>query len=555
MRPRRRLAALLLAFAVSTGVSGAATWRVLGATRVAGVTSASVASPLLPSVLLASAGAAGLQVHVIPGQYRPTFDTAFTESLPLVTTSADSNPSAAATAAPVDMNVLNHYPDVACVLSISAPYCAQIREFPVNTYFAVASSDSPKGYDSSTSFPCHPGVAAPPEAVLAAPSCRAGSPQPPPLADGVAHADREPAAAGRADLGPLSLGVPAAMANQFTARVQLARTALAALNLDTAGLDRAAASSTLLEAAQTTVRSAVSLGADGVPVVRQSSIFGSIDLLGGLLHFDSLTLTSAVATLGEAHPRTLQETVSITGARVLGSAVGNIDSSNCAAAADAINGSGGRPGLRMLGFSFSCATDSTRITTGAAGFGLNPVDQDLAGPGIDFVQPMSASDVLKMLHVPVPNICYPQPGLPAPPPLPSFKLPVPTPGIPTSSCQFVSLNTLANNSLSIHLGHLTARLAAQPPLMESSDQAPSTLPAFVLSAPPLASSLQPSPGRSHTVTVTTTITPRPVVPASYEVASRRWLLFAFGAWEALLLAFVYIGAAAVHRRRARALRS
>ncbi|HEX3606838.1 MAG TPA: hypothetical protein VH134_13015 [Candidatus Dormibacteraeota bacterium] len=524
-----------------------------------------------PSVIAYSGSSAGIEFHLVPGQYHPTFDQAFVESFPYSQTSADSNPSASATAAPAELGLfLDNYPTAACLISTFTPYCDQIQKFPVDTYFARATSDSAKSHDVRTSFPCEPGAAQPKSVAIVPPSCSGSPALPLTLGDGAAHADATPDANAQAHLGAFELGTPTQSRAGYLARLRQARALLTYFHRPTAGVDRAMATAAIFDTAGITTVSAFHSGSDGIPRAHNQVVFGNLDALGGTIHADGLVLDLASATLGQARPPVRTEQARFIHLVVLGKDFGNVDSSNCNQVATQINSAapsavpGGQQfSLGAFGFRFSCSvTTSTVVTDPAKGFGLNPVIQELTGPGLDFAQLQNPLDYLQAAGFPIPQACYPNDKLPAPPALPAPPKPLPPPPGPTSTCQFLSTNSFANNGLSLHLGHVVQNLAAQPPVADSLGLIPGSADgAFgggLTVGPPLTSEY---PSRSSGTTgfgpshAPGGLVPGAVAPVSGPplvlagVPYRDWLVFGYGAWGCAVLAALGLWALAIHRRR------
>ncbi|MGH7748795.1 MAG: hypothetical protein ACREQ5_29140, partial [Candidatus Dormibacteria bacterium] len=339
-------------------------------------------APPPPSVLSYTGSSTGFEFHLVPGQYHPTFDNAFVESFPYASTAADSSPSARATATPAELGLfLDNYPTAACLISTFSPYCDQIHKFPIDTFFARATSDSSKTQDGHTSFPCEPGAAQPKTVALPPPACPYPLPRQVSLGDGTAHADASPAATAVAHLGHFELTAPAQARAGYRARLQRARAFLAYLHRPTAGVDRAMADMAIFTTSGITTSSEYRTGGDGVPRARNQVVFGSIDALGGAIHADGLVLDLVGATLGQVSPPEKSESARFLHLTVLGHDFGNVDSSNCNQVATQVNGAspsvvpGGQQfSLGAFGFRLSCSVDtSSVITDPAKGFGLNPV--------------------------------------------------------------------------------------------------------------------------------------------------------------------------------------
>lgn len=525
------------------------------AATVAADSGSNTPAPQPPSVIAFDATTAGLQLHVVPGQYKDTFDSAFVESFPYAATAADSSPGATAKAAPMDFAVMDNYPNVACVISVFAPYCDQIQKMPVDTYMARASSDSASTQDGGTAFPCQPGIPEPPTAAIGPPACPQGSFPAPDFGDGAAHADGQPRAHAVARLGPFSMAAPAAAATAYRQRLALAHALLASSGRSTQGVDAASADATVLSIAGVTSSSDFHLDSAGRPVAHAHVVFHDVDALGGMLTAQSITLDAVVSTLGEAHPATMSATVSMGGVALNGQSLGSVDSSTCQGVAGTVNSGGGLPfGLSSSGFALVCGTATSTVDTNpATGYGLDPVHQSVVGPGLDFVQPVNP---LTFVPAPMPDICYPQPGLPTPPALPSPPGPFPAPGMPSSTCQFLSTNTFDGNAFSVHFGDIDQGLAAQP-----------ALPATDLFVPPPDTGtllqIPGSPG-SPAVPATrrasrpvSTHHPVPVVVARPALATVRllgvpvtdWLLGMYATWTGGMLVALYLWGAVINRRR------
>jgi hypothetical protein len=534
-----------------------------------------------PSVISYAGSSSGLELHVVPGQYHPTFDQAFVESFPYASTSADSSPSAAATATPAELGLfLDSYPTAACLISTFSPYCEQIRTLPVDTFFARATSDSSKTQDAHTSFPCEPGSAQPRTVVLSPPACT--SPPPPQLVlgDGAAHADATPSATATARIGHLELTVPASTGPAYTARLQRAHDLLAVFHRPTTGVDRAMADSAILSTTGITTLSEFRSGSDGVPRAHNEVVFGALDALGGMVHADGLVLDLAAATLGQARPPVRAETTRFVHLTVLGKDYGDVDSSSCDRVASQIDTAspsqvpGGQQfSLSAVGFRLSCsAVSSSVVTDPARGYGLNPVSQELTGPGLDFVQMQNPLDYLAGAGVQVPQACYPgDKNLPPPPAPPAVPRPLPPAPGPTSTCQFASTNSLADNGVSVHLGHLVQDLAAQPPVHDTGGVfggvgigglgvgglgagGVGSLGVGGLGSlgigggeyPPLAG-LGQGYGRSPSSTAGSSAARGRLVVA--RLPYRDWLIFGYGAWGCAVLAALGLWGLSIHRRR------
>ncbi|HEY2703826.1 MAG TPA: hypothetical protein VGL20_09060 [Candidatus Dormibacteraeota bacterium] len=530
-----------------------------------------VAAP--PSVIAYSGSSAGLEFHLVPGQYHPTFDQAFVESFPYAATSADSNPSATATATPAELGLfLDNYPTAACLISTFSPYCDQIQKFPVDAFFARATSDSAKSRDARTAFPCEPGAAQPKSVALAPPACPQAPPRQITLGDGVAHADATPDASAEAHLAAFDVSPPTQAQPGYLARLRQARALLAYFHRPTAGVDRAIASSSILGTSGVTTLSQFHSGSDGIPRAHNQVVFGSIDALGGTVHADGLVLDLAAATLGQAKPPVRAEQTRFLHLTVMGKDYGDVDSSNCNQVASQINTAapsmvpGGQQfSLGAFGFRLSCSVVSSSVVTDPAkGFGLNPVAQELTGPGLDFVQLQNPLDYLQAAGLPIPQACYPGSNLPPPPALPAAPKPVPPPPGPTSTCQFASTNSFANNGFSLHLGHAVQSLAAQPPVPDLG-----LLPGTgSLGGDGLGGGLTIGSGLDFGSTggggaasgFGATHAPAGLVPGSVAtvpapalvlagVPYRDWLVFGYGAWGCAVLAALCLWGLAIHRRR------
>ncbi len=529
-----------------------------------------VAAP--PSVISYSGSAGGFEFHLVPGQYHPTFDQAFIKSFPYSSSSADSNPSAAATATPAELGLfLDNYPTGACLISTFSPYCEQIQKFPIDTYFARATSDTTKAGDARTSFPCKPGAPQPKSVVIDPREC----PQQPPsqlvIGDGTAHADATPDANAVARLAGFEVSTPSSSRAGYLAQLRQARALLLYFHRPTAGVDRAMASSAVFDTTGITTISQFHLGSDGLPRARNQALFGSIDALGGMIHADGLVLDLEAATLGQPNPPVHTASARFLHLNVLGKDYGDVDTSNCNQVATQINNAspsavpGGQQfSLGAFGFRFSCAVvTSTVVTDPAKGFGLNPVSQELAGPGLDFVQMQNPLDYLQAAGLPIPQVCYPGGKLPPPPQLPAPPKPLPPPPGPTSTCEFLSTNSFANNGFSVHFGHAAQNLAAQPPASglgflpglggdEGLGGGTSTgLPLNFGSrlgyggSEPGSSGIR-APGGLIPGTNTNTPASRLVFA---RLPYRDWLIFGYGAWGVAVLAALCLWGLAIQRRR------
>lgn len=524
-----------------------------------------------PSVISYSGSSGGFEFHLVPGQYHPTFDQAFIESFPYSKSSADSNPSAAATATPAELGLfLDNYPTGACLISTFSPYCGQIQKFPIDTYFARATSDTTKAGTAYTSFPCQPGADQPKSVAIDPRSC----PQQPPsqlvIGDGAAHADATPDASAVARLAAFEASAPSQSRAGYLARLRQARALLAYFHRPTAGVDRAMASSAVFDTTGITTISQFHLGSDGLPRARNEVLFGSINALGGLIHADGLVLDLEAATLGQANPPVHTATARFLHLNVLGKDYGDVDTSNCNQVAAQINDAspsavpGGQQfSLGAFGFRFSCAViSSTVITDQTKGYGLNPVSQELAGPGLDFVQMQNPLDYLQAAGLPIPQACYPGGKLPAPPKLPEPPKPLPPPPGPTSTCQFVSTNSFANNGFSVHFGHAAQNLAAQPPASGLGGFLPGLGGAEggggITSGQPLNFGSRSGfgwPGGFSAPHAPGGMIPGTsgAAPASRLVFAklpyRDWLIFGYGAWGVAVLAALCLWGLAIQRRR------
>jgi hypothetical protein len=528
-----------------------------------------VAAP--PSVISYSGSSAGFEFHLVPGQYHPTFDQAFVESFPFASTAADSNPSSAAMATPAELGLfLDNYPTAACLLSTFSPYCDQIQKFPVDTFFARATSDSTKARDARTSFPCEPGAAQPKTVVFAPPACPQAPPSQLSLGEGTAHADATPYATAEAHLGGFDLSTPTQARPGYLARLGQARALLAYFHRPTAGVDRAMASSAIFGTTGITTLSQFRSGSDGIPRAHNQVTFGSIDALGGMVHADGLVLDLAAATLGQAKPPVRTEQARFLHLTVLGKDYGDVDSSNCNQLATQINTAspsmvpGGQQfSLGAFGFRLSCSVVSSSVVTDPAkGFGLNPVAQELTGPGLDFAQLQNPLDYLQAAGLPIPQACYPGSNLPPPPELPAPPKPLPPPPGQTSTCQFLSTNSFANNGFSVHFGHAVQNLAAQPPVVDlglipSAGYGDGLGGGLTIGAPLNFGSVVRGGGSTgfgapHAPAgLVPSRTALPVLPqvALAGVPYRDWLVFGYGAWGCAVLGALCLWALAIHRRR------
>src|SRR5437879_12230382 len=94
----------------------------LAADRV-GATDQAAAEP--PGVIAFSGTSSGLELYVVAGQYHPSFDQQFIVSVPEASSSADSAPSAFASATPLDPGQFaQNSTTAACLLPVLPPYCA-----------------------------------------------------------------------------------------------------------------------------------------------------------------------------------------------------------------------------------------------------------------------------------------------------------------------------------------------------------------------------------------------------------------------------------------------
>ena len=428
-----------------------------------------------PSVLAYSARAAGIELHLTPGQYHPSFDDQIVPSFPYVSASADSSPFAMAAASPAELGSLaDNYTSAGCLITTFAPYCDEIQMMPVDTFSTRATSDAAKSHDASTSFPCQPGRDQSKQVAIGFPSCPYPMPSNASLGDGSAHADAAPAARAVARLGHLEVIAPSGAMAAYRSRLNLAHQLLRAAHRTTTGVDRASASGSLLTLDGITATVSYELGRDGYPVAHESTTFHNVDALGGLLHADAVTLDVLARTLGEAQPLSRVETAHMMNLRAEGTSYGDVDLSNCEKVGQQINNSrppvpgGSAYGFSAYGFHFTCATDTSSVVTDKSkGYGLNPVKQELAGPGFDLVQMQNPARRAPSTRRRRAAGLLPGPGRSSGATAGSgiASQAPPTPG-PTSTCQFVSTNSFANNGLSLHFGHLAQGLAAQPPLAE-----------------------------------------------------------------------------------------
>ena len=526
-----------------------------------------------PSVISYSGSSAGFEFHLVPGQYHPTFDQAFVESFPYSSSAADSNPSAMAMATPAELGLfLDNYPTGACLISTFSPYCDQIQKMPIDTYFARATSDSTKANDARTSFPCEPGQPQPKSVAIKPADCSQSPKTPLELGDGVAHADATPDAYAQARLGAFTLSPPTQARPGFLARMRQARAFLLYFHKPTAGVDRAIANQGIFGGAGISTVSQFHSGADGLPRARNEVVFGGFDGLGGMIHADGLVLDLNAATLGQAKPPVRSEQARFLHLTVLGKDYGDVDSTNCNQVATQINTAapsqvpGGQQfSLQAFGFRFSCSVVSSAVVTDPAkGFGLNPIVQEMTGPGLDFTQLQNPFDYLQAAGLPIPQACYPGSNLPPPPQLPAPPKPLPPPPGPTSTCQFLSTNSFANNGFSIHLGHVVQNLAAQPPAPDSGFVPGGGFGSFggiggLTTGQPLNFGTYSGGGLSGfegvhapgglvpgTAPATGSPSPRMVLTA---VPYRDWLVFGYGAWGCAVLAALCLWGLAIYRRR------
>jgi hypothetical protein len=528
-----------------------------------------------PGVIAFSGSSSGLELYAVAGQYHPSFDQQFIVSVPEATASADSGPSAAATATPLDPGQFaQNYTNAACVVTVFAPYCDYIQRMPLDTYFARAASDNEKDHDASTDFPCRPGLAEPPSAAVAPPDspCPKVGGSPGLVAgDGFAHADRSPRASAEARVGAISVLAPPGTMDAYKARLRLARRMLAAEGRDTGRVAAAEKSGIVLSARQILATSSFVVGPDGYPTSHQSVRFEDVDALGGLLHADSLVLDVVARTLGESRPPVMAETMRVASLVVTGRMVGDLDAKSCQSSIDQINGGSGAagrlaaapPGLNAFGFRLSCGLDASRVETDPAkGFGLNPIQQELIGPGIDFLEPVRPLEYLPS-DAPMPPLCYPNKNVPAPPPPPALPalptLPVPAPQPPSSSCQFFSSDSLANNAFGLRLGHLRETLAAQRTASTLTDAVGGAGPGAALvsgGGSPAGSDAGVTAPSSGLPGAANPVAPhRPRRPAGVltgaGVRLPDWIVFAYGAWGSWGLATLAVYGALLHHRRLR----
>ena len=527
-------------------------------------------------MLAYSAKAAGIELHLTPGQYHPSFDDQIIPSFPYVSASADSSPFAMAEASPAELGSLaDNYTSAACLITTFSPYCDEISKFPLNTFSARATSDSAKAHETSTSFPCQPGRAQPKGVAFDFPSCPYPMPTGMSFGDGTAHADAAPTARAIARLGHLEVVAPEGSMAGYRTRLSLARRQFEASHRSTAGLDRAIATGSLLTVDGITATVSYELGHDGYPIAHGTTTFHNVDALGGLLHADTITLDVLARTLGETQPASRVETARMINVRAQGTSYGNVDLANCEKISRQINDArppvpgGSAYGFSAYGFQFTCAADTSSVVTNKSqGYGLNPVKQQLAGPGFDLLQMQNPFDELHSHGVVVPQACYPGlAGAPSPPQGPSTPPQAPpTPG-PTSTCQFISTNSFANNGLSVHFGHLVQSLAAQPPLpaddirtavgvlagnLAGSGGALGGGSGNVTSADTGAGLVSGSTGaQGSTGGLAQSTAHLPARGAAIALRSvPDWLIFGYGAWGCSVLTALYLFAALTLRRPA-----
>jgi hypothetical protein len=142
--------------------------------------------------------------------------------------------------------------------------------------------------------------------------------------------------------------------------------------------------------------------------------------------------------------------------------------------------------------------------------------------------------------------------------------PLPPPPGPTSTCQFLSTNSFANNGFSVHFGHAVQNLAAQPPVPDlgfipgSGYGYGDGLGGGLTTGAPLDFGRVVRGGGGSTG-FGATHAPAGLVPGPAPAALPRlvlagvpyrdWLVFGYGAWGCAVLAALCLWALAIHRRR------
>lgn len=524
----------------------------------------------LPGVLDYNATAGGLEVHIVPGEYRGTLDQALVETAPYVNASADSSPSTAATAGVVNTAAFNHYPDLICLLA-PAYYCPYAQAMPANTFFARAYSGTP-AESTSTSFPCKPGDAADRRVVVAPPDC-SHTGLVPSFAEGQAHAATTPTFGARAI-------------------AHLGATTLPSLLNNAPPAARIASVETLTE---------MTIDPDtSTPVAHSVVTFGDVTF-GGVFHADAIRLETSARTLGERNPKYSAAT------ELTGVTIQNVDdpaaplrqqgtrqcNDQLAAAYNAV--------LKQAGLIFYCSRlnppGDARYRGGSApvvdtdpatGYGLNPVSLELLGPGFDYIQGPAdykgPAPPCFDLDSPGRNLPSPLPQ-PAPPPatqiplpaLPGVQTPVPPPPyLPPpaahlgTSCDYLSSNTFrGNNAMSVRFGHITQFLAAGSTPSSSVELGGSGSPiGGVAGLPGTGSSTGAAgtagyagstasgsaggvaggagaPGRGHRALLGTGSRLDELVAGT---PLREWLLYGYGAWGTLTTAMLCLWALRIPRR-------
>jgi hypothetical protein len=524
--------------------------------RAAGVT--------LPAVLDFNATAGGVELHLVPGEYRGTLDSALIETAPFVNATGDTSPTTSATAGVINTAAGNHYPDLVCLL---APpyYCPYARALPVNSFFARAYSGTPVE-TGSTSFPCRPGEAQDKQAAVAPPDC-SGTGLVPAFATGEARATVAPAYQARAlaQMAPTTL--PSLLNNAPPAAMLGAVTTLTELTLDPDG---------------------------GVPVAHSLVTFSNVTV-GGVFHADAIRLETSARTLGEEKPR-YSATVILTGVTISNvtdpaEPLRQQGSRQCndqlAAAYDAV--------LKPAGLVFYCSRlnppGDARYKGGSApvvdtnpatGYGLNPVFLELLGPGFDYAQ---GTNDYKGPAPPCLNLDNPGQNLPPPAPQPAAPPPtqVPLPGLPPgvqtpvppppylpppaaklgTSCDYVSSNTFrGQNAMSLRFGHITQFLAAGSALPSGGGDAGYAVGGLLGSIGALtggggssgsvdlgssgASAAGGAGGSGHRPRLRSAGSRLDEVVAGLPL--REWLLYGYGAWGTLTTAMLCMWALRIPRR-------
>jgi hypothetical protein len=555
---RRPLIALLWAAAVMLG----------GMLAVGPHTTAHATGTPVPGVLDYTATAGGLELHIIPGEYRGTLDQALVETTPYVNAQADSSPSTAATAGVINTAAMNHYPDLVCLLA-PAYYCPYAQALPGNTFFARAYSGTPTE-SATTSFPCHPGEQADHRVVLAPPDCsRTGAV--PSLADGQAHASTAPAVDTKAIAHLGSTTLPSAVNGSPPAATVAGVTTVTEMSLDPDS---------------------------GAPIARSLVAFLDVEV-AGVFHADAIRLETSAETLGQPTPkysaRTELSGVTIENAQDPSASLRQQGTRQCNDQLAALYDSA----LKQSGLLFYCSRlnppgdpryhgHSAPIvdTDPNTGYGLNPVSLELQGPGFDYVQGTNdyKGPAPPCLDLDSPGRSVPKPlpqpssppatQMPVPQPPPGTRTPVPPPPyLPPpaahlgTSCDYVSSNTFrGNNGLSLRFGHITQFLAAGANALSAAGGGSGgyTLGEAVGLAGAAASEGVASGsggygssagGTPSTGSATAPDTHAPLLNTGSRletvvagVTLRRWLLYGYGAWGTLTTAMLALWALRIPRR-------